>query len=405
MTTTVNYDLIGDIHGHAEELKILLTRLDYAPNSNSIWEYKPNTPQANTRKAIFVGDLIDRGPGIREVLQIVKGMVDHQTALCIQGNHEYNAIGFWHQPAFRSNQSIKNINQHAATIKAFQNRQDEWLNQYVEWFKTLPIMLDLPGLRVVHAHWSPQIEEVTKAPLENPRQPVYLESDYRIKRDFYFFLANPTKKVIETTLKGQKIPLPEGFVYNDKDGNQRTKSRVKWWVDTREGKTYQDYLEEYTLKMLPELADIPIPEEHQQAGYDPKAKPIFFGHYWLKGAPHLQAPNVCCLDYSVAKGGELLAYRWSGEQELNPNNFVTHRGQVPYDINLPTAERVLMIHHQDKTIPLSAQTWQQFLEQDLIANNVQTRHGLQHLFDPNQNEITIDAVSYYDRLEKFLNHQ
>jgi len=395
------YDLIGDIHGHAEELKILLTKLGYAPNSESIWQYKPDSP--NPRKAIFVGDLIDRGPGIREVLQIVKGMVDHGSALCIQGNHEYNAIGFWHQPPFRSNQSIKNLNQHAATIKAFQNRQDEWLNEYVEWFKTLPIMLDLPGLRVVHAHWSPKIEKSTQSPVEKPRHPPYLRPDYRIERPFYFFLSNPTKEVIETTLKGQKIPLPEGYSYLDKDGNQRTKSRVKWWVDTR-GKTYGDYLEEYTLKALPELAQIPIPEELQQPGYNSQDKPIFFGHYWLKGAPRLQAANVCCLDYSVAKGGELLAYRWSGERELNPKNFVTHRGKHPYDSNLPRTEKVIMIHHEQETIPISVETWYQFLEEDLIAKNVNTRYALSHLFDSSQTEFTIHQ-NYFTRLQTFLHDQ
>jgi hypothetical protein len=34
------------------------------------------------------------------------------------------------------------------------------------------------------------------------------------------------------------------------------------------------------------------------------------------------APNVACLDYSVAKGGKLVGYRWSGEQDLKENNFV-----------------------------------------------------------------------------------
>lgn len=56
--------------------------------------------------------------------------------------------------------------------------------------------------------------------------------------------------------------------------------------------------------------------------YKPDQVPVFFGHYWMKGKLELQKPNVCCLDYSVAKGGVLVAYRWNGEQELNEGGLV-----------------------------------------------------------------------------------
>ena len=57
--------------------------------------------------------------------------------------------------------------------------------------------------------------------------------------------------------------------------------------------------------------------------YDPSAKPCFLGHYWLKGEPEPLARNVACLDYSVAKEGKLVAYRWQGESVLTKENF-TH---------------------------------------------------------------------------------
>jgi hypothetical protein len=61
-------------------------------------------------------------------------------------------------------------------------------------------------------------------------------------------------------------------------------------------------------------------------GYPPDAPPVFFGHYWLSAdRPTLLAPNVACLDFSVAKGGFLCAYRWDGEQMLDPSNFVFAR--------------------------------------------------------------------------------
>jgi hypothetical protein len=59
------------------------------------------------------------------------------------------------------------------------------------------------------------------------------------------------------------------------------------------------------------------------APYPATAKPVFVGHYWLSAQrPELLADNVACLDYSVAKGGFLCAYRWNGEQKLRNENFV-----------------------------------------------------------------------------------
>ena len=63
--------------------------------------------------------------------------------------------------------------------------------------------------------------------------------------------------------------------------------------------------------------------EHFIDTYPIDAPPVFFGHYWLEDDyPKIQSHNAVCLDYSVAKGGSLVAYRWSGESVLNENNFV-----------------------------------------------------------------------------------
>lgn len=59
----MNYDIIGDIHGHADELIRLLDKLGYK-KSNGYYRHP-----VTERKAIFVGDFIDRGPKIRETLE------------------------------------------------------------------------------------------------------------------------------------------------------------------------------------------------------------------------------------------------------------------------------------------------------------------------------------------------
>ena len=69
----MTYDVIGDIHGHAEELRTLLRQLGYEERNGGY--------VAEGRNAIFVGDFIDRGPAIREVLQIARAMVRRNGAM------------------------------------------------------------------------------------------------------------------------------------------------------------------------------------------------------------------------------------------------------------------------------------------------------------------------------------
>ena len=72
------YDLIGDIHGHATELEQILRELGYA-RKNGVY-------QRSDRMVVFLGDFIDRGPQIRETLEIVRPMVDGGHALAVMGN-------------------------------------------------------------------------------------------------------------------------------------------------------------------------------------------------------------------------------------------------------------------------------------------------------------------------------
>jgi protein phosphatase len=77
------FDIIGDVHGCYDELLTLLTNLGYSVDAEGFTAVPPTG-----RKAIFLGDLVDRGPKIMQVLKLVMGMVEAGTALCIPGNHE-----------------------------------------------------------------------------------------------------------------------------------------------------------------------------------------------------------------------------------------------------------------------------------------------------------------------------
>ncbi|MFH8753042.1 polynucleotide kinase-phosphatase [Streptomyces rimosus] len=85
------FDIVGDIHGCRSELETLLGRLGYDIERDALGRpVDARHPQGRT--AVFVGDLVDRGPDSPGVLRLVMGMVAAGHALCVPGNHE-NKLG------------------------------------------------------------------------------------------------------------------------------------------------------------------------------------------------------------------------------------------------------------------------------------------------------------------------
>ena len=85
------FDVIGDVHGCRAELESLLARLGYVVSHDD--EGRPvGAAHPAGRIAVFVGDLVDRGPDTSGVLRLVMGMVAAGTALCVSGNHEHKLV-------------------------------------------------------------------------------------------------------------------------------------------------------------------------------------------------------------------------------------------------------------------------------------------------------------------------
>jgi hypothetical protein len=301
------YDLIGDIHGKAAELEALLCKLGYSPSGAGYCH--------DGRKVIFLGDFIDRGLHQRRVIEIARTMIDDGAALSVMGNHEFNAIAY-HTPdgngGYLRPRNDKNTGQHQAFLSEFADKPDEWAAT-IDWFKTLPLWLELEGLRVVHACWDPiQIARISKNYGDDARLTEELLRDASQHGTWQY-------RAIETLLKGKEIRLPEGAYFHDKYDNRRHEIRVRWWGN---GKTYKD------VYMGPESAVTHIPDDPIEGGdhlveYGHDEKPVFLGHYWMEGEPEPLAPNIACLDYSVASpGGKLVAYRWNGESVIQPDGYV-----------------------------------------------------------------------------------
>jgi hypothetical protein len=301
------YDLIGDIHGCANEIKALLAKMGYSAR-DGVWRHP-------TRRVIFLGDFIDRGPEQVEVMRIVRAMVDGEQALAVMGNHEFNAVA-WATPispgsdTYLRPQTDANRKQHAEFLGQV-GEGSQLHKELIDWFRGLPLWLDLPGLRVVHACWhADAVADLTG----------HLDERQRI-RDQAAWAAltrkgDPAYEALETVLKGLEIPLPEGVEYEDKDGKIRQNVRTRWWKD--HPITYRDLAIAPT-EVIPQIPHEPAPEDILP-GYD-EDKPVFVGHYWMSGTPSPLSARVACLDYSVAAGGKLCAYRWNGERELVAEHF------------------------------------------------------------------------------------
>lgn len=301
------FDIIGDVHGRADKLRFLLNQLGYREDRGT-WRHADRT-------AIFVGDLIDRGDQQVDTVHLVRRMVDAGAARCILGNHEFNAIA-WATPDpdnpgiyLRRHEKNGNRDQHEKFLKEVEGKPIH--RELIEWFKTLPLWLDLGPLRVVHACWS--------AAHINKLRP-HLSPSGGLTEDLVISSSREghwSFQAVEILCKGPEVPLPNGIVIRDKEGKERAKARLKWWDPDRL------VFKESVLappETLQDLSGHLLPETDPIICHD--GSPVFFGHYSLSAKPARLGRNVACVDYYNAQGKPLVAYRWDGEDELENRNFI-----------------------------------------------------------------------------------
>lgn len=310
----MNYDIIGDIHGHADALEALLRKLGYREHANA-WR-----PPAG-RRTIFLGDFIDKGPGQLKTVAITRRMVDAGDALAVMGNHELNAIAWSMSDGngdFLRRHTKSNRDMHQAFLAAVEGRPEH--DEIINWFLSLPLWLDLPEVRIVHACWHPVGLEFLSTRLADGNRltrelmpSAVIEPEDLASKD----TPEPTVfKAVEWLTKGIEIPMPVGTSFVDAYGNRRERVRVQWWDAAKV--TYRDSAL-LTAAEREQQPEVPIPQ-HARLGYD-GPNPLFFGHYWWTGSPAPLGHNLACVDYSIAKKGLLCAYRYDGESTLDAAKF------------------------------------------------------------------------------------
>ncbi|TGD79354.1 polynucleotide kinase-phosphatase [Hymenobacter wooponensis] len=143
------FDIIGDVHGCYHELVQLLTGLGYGIEEMPLQDARDLGVRVTApagRRALFLGDLVDRGPASPQVLRLVMHMVQSGLALCVPGNHDIKLLRYLNG---------KNVNeQHgfAETVAQLATESDTFKSQVRQFLDGLVSHYVLDGGKLVVAH-------------------------------------------------------------------------------------------------------------------------------------------------------------------------------------------------------------------------------------------------------------
>ncbi|TKZ15763.1 metallophosphoesterase [Shimia litoralis] len=304
-------DIIPDIHGQADKLRLALQNLGWRRNGTTWMHPEPD------RQIVFLGDFIDRGPENGAVIRIVRELMDAGRAQAIMGNHELNAIHF-HSVDPDTGAPLRphdtdNLFQHDSFLKEFPLGAPH-TNDVLDWMTSLPLFIETDEFRAVHAAW-------IQSAIDDLRRQTgagVLSEDQLIragrKGDTFYDLA-------EAVAKGPEACLPHPHCFEDKGGKVRHHVRVKWW--NGDARTWREIA--MSVPDINALPDTSLPDSLLRSAYSIDDKPVFFGHYWMSGEPELQSANALCLDYSAGTDGPLVTYEMlAGDKKLDSGRILVH---------------------------------------------------------------------------------
>ncbi len=138
------FDIVGDVHGCLDELLVLLGRLGYAVEGDRTAGFRVRPPEG--RRAVFLGDLVDRGPDSPGALRLAMGMVKEGTGLCIPGNHESKLLRKLRGKDVQLSHGL------GATVEQMAKEPPAFHAEAAEFIDGLVSHLVLDGGRLVVAH-------------------------------------------------------------------------------------------------------------------------------------------------------------------------------------------------------------------------------------------------------------
>ncbi len=211
-------DLVGDIHGEIDALRLLLTHLGY----------RENGAHPSGRRLVFLGDLIDRGPDSLAVVRTVANLVDRGRAVALMGNHDLNAVAGLRK---RDNTWLFGH----AEVKEWERpvASESERREVLSFLRRLPLALERDDLRAVHACWDERglamlaDEEGPAEALNKHRARIIVqweEGADPVERNLALQNDNPMKLITS----GPERRAAEPYFASDK---QRQEARHPWWDD------------------------------------------------------------------------------------------------------------------------------------------------------------------------------
>jgi hypothetical protein len=276
-------DIVGDVHGEIDALNALLKHLGYRVDGSHLED----------RKLVFLGDLTDRGPDSPAVINVVSRLANRGVAQCVLGNHDLNILlgdrkhdNHWF---FGEEHSLDESGIPTPAVLA----DDRIRTEVVEFFRSLPLVLERDGLRVVHACWDASAVAMARTASDvvtlyhqcHELIEVNMRSSYGLD-DIEKSLRRQNKNPVKVLTSGPEQRAKQPFYSS---GKWRNEERECWW---------QNY---------------PLDGPH-----------CVFGHYGFRNGEGPRAGQAICADFGIAK-------RW--EERKKPDfssGFVSRLGAVRF---------------------------------------------------------------------------
>lgn len=294
-----NIDVIGDVHAEYHGLCQLLEKMGYYHDGMS--------HRHDSRKAYYVGDLINKGEYNGKTFDLVRAMVDNGHAFMVNGNHDLSPVNImrtYNQQGFIS-EAEKNFHREILTFKKEFPLLSPRYKEIAEWLAKQPLYADLSDCFISHAASDKKSQEVIARNSADLSMSGYIKGNK---------MCDNFDHAVSIMVGGNNVDMPQ-CVLDDID--IKKKRCLLPWED----------ISRSNVKNLIGAQRYSFTKKHLDAIWDNVAKMVhseksdkitFHGHHGLKSDPYITDPKIICLDFTgedPSRGTKpvLTAYRFEGE--------------------------------------------------------------------------------------------